>query len=112
MLAKGGLGAGVAERAQTWGPLLNFHLQCSLGSSGASLENWPPILGGPVVKILGGGAKTYLGPPTLIFGGGGHGPPGPLGSATPAWVCTIPRMNEICFQFSWSISCIPDKLEL
>ena len=29
-----------------------------------------------MVKILGGGAKTYFGPPTQIFGGG-HGPPGP-----------------------------------
>ena len=61
---------------------------------GKEFDHWLPILGGgggAVVKILGG-AKTYLGPPTQIFGGGGHGPPGPPGSATPAvppWQLTI-----------------------
>ena len=43
--------------------------------SGCSEAIWPPlapndpILGGPVLKILGGGAKTYLGPPSQIWGG-------------------------------------------
>ena len=44
---------------------------------GKDFDHWPTILGGPMVKILGGGgngqnfggAKRYSGPPTQIFGG-------------------------------------------
>ena len=51
---------------------------------GKEFDHWPTILGGTMVKILGGGGgQKILWPSLSNFGGGGPGPPGPPSSATP-----------------------------
>ena len=67
----------------------NFaHFRVLRSNLAKSLTTGHPFLGGPVVEILGGPKHTLAHP--LKFLGGGHGPPGPPGSATPAPLPAFP----------------------
>ena len=80
--------AEVAEGAQTWGPLLSFHLHILkiLSVSGCSEAIWPP-LAHFVVKFFGGGGAKHTSALPLRFLGGMA--PGGLAPGSALLLCTI-----------------------